>query len=90
MSIQTLDPIAIRKLRLEALAKALGPIGMVRFKSPLHFNFKLLPETSTCLRPSARASDNIQSGYLIDWYFKISCEMLLFMKLYNKKDWRHS
>jgi hypothetical protein len=31
MSIQTLDPIAIRKLGLEALAKALGPIGMVRF-----------------------------------------------------------
>ena len=31
MSIQTLDPIAIRKRGLEALAKALGPIGMVRF-----------------------------------------------------------
>jgi hypothetical protein len=44
-----------------------------------------MPEAISCLRPSARASDNIQSGYLIDWYFKISCEMLLFMKLYNKK-----
>jgi hypothetical protein len=31
MSIQTLDPVAIRKIGLEALAKALGPIGMVRF-----------------------------------------------------------
>lgn len=31
MSIQTLDPIAIRKIGLEALAKALGPVGMVRF-----------------------------------------------------------
>jgi len=31
MSIQTLDPIAIRKIGLEVLAKALGPVGMVRF-----------------------------------------------------------
>jgi hypothetical protein len=31
MSTQTLNPIAIRKLGLEVLAKALGPIGMVRF-----------------------------------------------------------
>ena len=31
MSIQTLSPAAVRKLGLEALAKALGPIGMVRF-----------------------------------------------------------
>lgn len=31
MSIQTLDPIVIRKRGLEALAKALGPVGMVRF-----------------------------------------------------------
>ena len=31
MSIQTLDPVAIRKIGLEALSKALGPIGMVRF-----------------------------------------------------------
>jgi hypothetical protein len=31
MSIQTLDPVTIRKIGLEALAKALGPIGMVRF-----------------------------------------------------------
>ncbi len=31
MSIQTLNPITIRKLGLEALAKALGPVGMVRF-----------------------------------------------------------
>lgn len=31
MSIQTLEPIAIRKIGLEALAKALGPIGTVRF-----------------------------------------------------------
>lgn len=31
MSVQTLNPITIRKLGLEALAKKLGPIGMVRF-----------------------------------------------------------
>ena len=31
MSIETLNPSTIRKLGLEALAKALGPIGMVRF-----------------------------------------------------------
>jgi len=31
MSIQTLNPITIRKLGLEALDKALGPVGMVRF-----------------------------------------------------------
>ena len=31
MSIQTLNPIAIRKMGIEALAKALGPVGMVRF-----------------------------------------------------------
>ncbi|MBI5188243.1 MAG: hypothetical protein HZA07_04125 [Nitrospirae bacterium] len=31
MSIQTLSPIDIRKLGLEALEKTLGPIGMVRF-----------------------------------------------------------
>jgi hypothetical protein len=31
MSIQTLSPSAVRKLGLEALAKALGPVGMVRF-----------------------------------------------------------
>lgn len=31
MSIQTLSPAAVRKLGLEALAKALGPVGMVRF-----------------------------------------------------------
>jgi hypothetical protein len=31
MSIETLNPSTIRKLGLEALAKALGPIGMARF-----------------------------------------------------------
>ena len=31
MSTQTLSPSAIRKLGLEALANALGPVGMVRF-----------------------------------------------------------
>jgi len=31
MSTQTLNPTDIRKLGLQALAKALGPIGMVRF-----------------------------------------------------------
>lgn len=31
MSMQPLSPGAIRKLGLDALAKALGPIGMVRF-----------------------------------------------------------
>jgi hypothetical protein len=31
MNIQTLSPNRIRKLGLEALAKALGPVGMVRF-----------------------------------------------------------
>ncbi len=31
MSIQTLGPAHIRKLGLEALAKELGPLGMVRF-----------------------------------------------------------
>jgi len=31
MNIQTLSPNDIRKLGMEALAKTLGPIGMVRF-----------------------------------------------------------
>ena len=31
MSIQTLSPAVIRKAGLEAVAKKLGPIGMVRF-----------------------------------------------------------
>jgi hypothetical protein len=31
MDIQTLNPVLIRKLGLKALAKNLGPIGMVRF-----------------------------------------------------------
>lgn len=31
MSIQTLSPSVIRKVGLDALAKALGPVGMVRF-----------------------------------------------------------
>lgn len=31
MSIYTMSPASIRKAGLEALAKALGPIGMVRF-----------------------------------------------------------
>lgn len=31
MGVQTLSPGYIRKLGLDALAKALGPIGMVRF-----------------------------------------------------------
>lgn len=31
MSIQTLNPAVIRKLGIEALAKALGPVGMARF-----------------------------------------------------------
>lgn len=31
MSTQAWNPSTIRKLGLEALAKALGPIGMVRF-----------------------------------------------------------
>lgn len=31
MSIQTLNPSAIRKLGIETLAKVLGPVGMVRF-----------------------------------------------------------
>jgi hypothetical protein len=31
VSIQTLSPARIRKLGLEALAKELGPLGMVRF-----------------------------------------------------------
>jgi hypothetical protein len=31
MSTQILNPTDIRKLGLQALAKALGPIGMVRF-----------------------------------------------------------
>jgi hypothetical protein len=31
MSIQTVNPIAIRKMGIEALAKALGPVGMVCF-----------------------------------------------------------
>ncbi len=31
MTIQTIDPIIVRKLGLEALTKALGPVGMVRF-----------------------------------------------------------
>ncbi|HZX13475.1 MAG TPA: hypothetical protein VFF49_03660 [Thermodesulfobacteriota bacterium] len=31
MSVEKLNPSTIRKLGLEALAKALGPIGMVRF-----------------------------------------------------------
>jgi len=31
VSIQTLSPARIRKLGLDALAKELGPLGMVRF-----------------------------------------------------------
>ena len=31
MSTQTLSPGTLRKLGLDALAKALGPVGMVRF-----------------------------------------------------------
>lgn len=31
MNIQTVDPIVVRKIGLEALSKALGPVGMVRF-----------------------------------------------------------
>lgn len=31
MNIQTVDPIIVRKIGLEALTKALGPVGMVRF-----------------------------------------------------------
>lgn len=31
MDIQTLNPTVVRKAGLEALAKALGPVGMVRF-----------------------------------------------------------
>lgn len=31
MNIQTMHPGTLRKLGLEALVKALGPIGMVRF-----------------------------------------------------------
>jgi len=34
MDVQTLSPSQIRKVGVEALTKALGPIGMVRF---LHF-----------------------------------------------------
>ena len=31
MNIQTLDPVTIRRIGLDALSKALGPIGMMRF-----------------------------------------------------------
>ncbi len=31
MSTQTMNPIVIRKAGLEAVAKKLGPLGMVRF-----------------------------------------------------------
>lgn len=31
MNIQTMSPNQIRKVGLEVLAKALGPVGMVRF-----------------------------------------------------------
>jgi hypothetical protein len=31
MSVQALSPSELRKLGLDALAKALGPVGMVRF-----------------------------------------------------------
>lgn len=31
MDVQTLNPVALRRLGIEALAKALGPVGMVRF-----------------------------------------------------------
>jgi len=31
MDIQTLNPTMVRKAGLEALAKSLGPVGMVRF-----------------------------------------------------------
>ena len=34
MSTQTLDPSTIRRRGLAALAKALGPVGMVRFLQP--------------------------------------------------------
>jgi len=39
MSIQTLNPSTIRKLGLEALAKELGPIGMVRFLQQFESGF---------------------------------------------------
>lgn len=31
MDVQMLNPVALRRLGIEALAKALGPVGMVRF-----------------------------------------------------------
>ncbi len=31
MSTQTMNPVDLRKTGLEAIAKALGPLGMVRF-----------------------------------------------------------
>jgi len=31
MDVQTLNPIELRKMGIEALSKALGPKGMVRF-----------------------------------------------------------
>ena len=31
MSTQTMNPVDLRKAGLEAIAKALGPLGMVRF-----------------------------------------------------------
>lgn len=31
MDVQTLNPTMVRKAGLEALAKSLGPVGMVRF-----------------------------------------------------------
>lgn len=31
MSTQTISPVVLRKVGLEAVAKALGPLGLVRF-----------------------------------------------------------
>jgi hypothetical protein len=40
MDIQTLNPVLIRKLGLKALAKNLGPIGMVVFFSSLRVEWE--------------------------------------------------
>lgn len=39
MSTQTMNPAAIRKSGLEAVAKKLGPVGMVRFLQQFETGF---------------------------------------------------
>lgn len=43
MDVETVNPNTIRKLGLEALAKALGPAGMVRFLQQFEIGAGIIP-----------------------------------------------